>query len=618
MLSIWKKKLHSQAKPAETESEASWQTRSGFRTRAWYREQLAVGRRWQRLSMRWQIFLWFLGFALAILILFWLFQTVYLNTIYQRIKITQVEDACQDIATNLDTLSEEDNLVAFAQENEACVSIYAVHHIGYLTALTEVQYADVTVGCIIHDRSRFNQDYFSRLYASAVENGGAYQQAFTPSDYTGPSHFGEVVPRSLVYALLTENQEGREFMVIVNSSITPMVATIQTLRIQLLYISIIVIVLSLVLSFVIARNLSLPISRINSTAQELAKGNFQIEFQGAGCQETAQLSDTLNYATQELSRSEKLQQELIANISHDLRTPLTMIRGYAEVMRDLPEENSSENLSLIIDEAERLNSLVNDVLDMSKLGAGVSQLTLETYDFSAAVSELVARYNALLNKDGYQITLSLDGQALVHADKTRISQVISNLLNNAITYTGEDKQVHVEQHIQGKRVRLDVVDNGVGIEADQLPLIWDRYYRSKNHRRPVKGSGLGLSIVRDILNMHDAEYGVDSKVGQGSRFWFSLPLATPEDSTAAAPSARSLSGEAACWDADYEVLSPASDNKNSRLRHRLGKNVQPAAAADTAATVDAAAAAADSAAAVDAAAAAADTAAAEPSRESSS
>ncbi|MFQ8601435.1 MAG: sensor histidine kinase, partial [Oscillospiraceae bacterium] len=235
--------------------------------------------------------------------------------------------------------------------------------------------------------------------------------------------------------------------------------------------------------------------------------------------------DTLNYAAEELSKVEGLRRELIANVSHDLRTPLTMISGYGEVMRDLPGENTPENVQIIIDEARRLTSLVNDMLDISKFQSGTQKLHRTRFNLTQAIRDTLGRYNKLTEKDGYAISFASDQEVYVHADELRISQVVYNFINNAITYTGPDKCIYLRQLVEGNSVKIEVRDTGEGIDPDKLQYIWDRYYKvDKAHKRAQIGTGLGLSIVKSILDLHGARYGVKSKTGEGSIFWFELQI----------------------------------------------------------------------------------------------
>ena len=213
-------------------------------------------------------------------------------------------------------------------------------------------------------------------------------------------------------------------------------------------------------------------------------------------------------------------------MSHDLRTPLTLISGYAEVMRDIPGEMNSENMDIIVDEANMLSHLVNDMLDASKLTDGAVRIEPAPFSLTEALSETVSRYSKLKGAEGFDITLDADRDAVVAADRARILQVVFNLLNNAVNYTGDDKKVTVRQTAGGSSCRVEITDTGDGIPEEDLPFIWDRYFKSREfHKRTREGTGLGLSIVKNLLMLHGAPFGVISEKGKGTTFWFELPLA---------------------------------------------------------------------------------------------
>ncbi len=298
---------------------------------------------------------------------------------------------------------------------------------------------------------------------------------------------------------------------------------------QLVVVSLVFLIFSAVLSVIVARRISKPLGEINSGVKKLAKQNYNVEFNSSGYLEAKELSDTLNVTRKELQNVENLRQELIANISHDLRTPLTMITGYAEVMRDLPGENTPENVQVIIDESNRLTSLVNDMLDLSKLQAGAIEIEREEFSLTESINDIFKRYSKLIEQDKYNIDFVADKNAFVYADQIKIGQVVYNFINNAINHCCEDKTVIVAQKTTEKRVRVEVTDHGEGIDDEKLQYIWDRYYKvDKIHKRGVIGTGLGLSIVKNILDLHGARYGVKSKEGSGSTFWFELDVTRTE------------------------------------------------------------------------------------------
>ena len=276
--------------------------------------------------------------------------------------------------------------------------------------------------------------------------------------------------------------------------------------------------------YTMSRSISEPIIETNEAARELSRARYQRPPHSGGYREIAQLNDTLVQTAEDLRKVEDLQRELIANISHDLRTPLTMIEGYAEAMRDIPDEITPENMQIIIDETERLSTMVNEVLDFSRLRTGSLELTMNRFNLTELIRKIVDRISHMTAVEGYTVTFEAGEDVFVTADSGRISQVIYNLAGNALTYTGADKTVRIRQEQKDGTVRITIADSGEGISPEELPFIWDRYYRSReNHKRAVIGSGLGLNICRGILENHHAPYGAETPPEGGTVFWFALP-----------------------------------------------------------------------------------------------
>ena len=328
----------------------------------------------------------------------------------------------------------------------------------------------------------------------------------------------------LISAFVTQVPDGATYFILLDTAVFPIQAILILMQNQLSFVSLILIAVSAGISFLLARHIAGPIERISRKASKMATGELAIDFTEKGYREIEELSEVLNQTTDELSKIERLQKELIANISHDLRTPLTMIVGYAEVMRDIEGENTPENIQVIIDEATRLSSLVNDLLEISRIQGGVAERKDECFDLALLAEETVERYRRLKENSGFTFTFEKSGDCRVRADREKILQVLCNLLNNAINYSEDDRRVRVSLGARESGVRLEVIDHGTGIAPENLDNVWQRYYRNEsNHRRSIAGSGLGLSIVREILELHGARYGVKSTLGEGSVFWFELP-----------------------------------------------------------------------------------------------
>lgn len=489
------------------------------------------------IGIKWTLFLSFLVFSGIMLMLLWMFQVVFMDSFYRAIKTNTIKSTAETITRNVNHAELDTLLDKIANDRD--INILIIRSDGEI-----VGSAQALSGSMIH---HLPLSMLMKYFDQAEENGGAYLEKFNWDTFDtiasvndtdkavvpyDDNNFDGPVPRkndgtqdAMIFARTVKLEDGFEAVILLNAMLTPVTATVDTLRVQLVFITAILVILSLGLALLQSRRISGPIIRINRKAHELAQGNYAVKFDPSGYREIAELAETLNHAAHELNQVEALRRELIANISHDLRTPLTMISGYAEVMRDLPGENTPENIDVILEEARHLTTLVNDLLDLSKLQAGVQTMDLQVFNLTAAIDQILHRYNKLTGQEGCTIHFEADRQIWVEADKTSLGQVIYNLVNNAIHYTGSDRTVLVRQVVHDNLVRIEVKDSGEGIPADQLPYIWERYYKvDKVHKRASVGNGLGLSIVKGVLTRHKAGFGVESTLGHGSLFWFELPI----------------------------------------------------------------------------------------------
>ncbi len=301
------------------------------------------------------------------------------------------------------------------------------------------------------------------------------------------------------------------------------------MNVRMILVSVFVFLLSFAITSAVAGWFTNPITEMTEKARRLARGDFDVDFHGMNYgKEMVELAEALNYARDELSKTDRMQKELIANVSHDFKTPLTMIKGYAsmiiEISGEIPEKRN-KHAQVIVDEADRLTSLVSDVLDLSKISSGIEALKMSEVDMSAYTEEVLDRFAYLRETKGYKFVIDIEDGLFTNADEGKIGQVLYNLIGNAVNYTGEDNTVYVSlKKDSDATFRFSVRDTGKGIKPEEITGIWERYYRSKdNHKRPVQGTGLGLSIVKTILERHRFRFGVDSKVGEGSTFYVIFP-----------------------------------------------------------------------------------------------
>ncbi len=329
--------------------------------------------------------------------------------------------------------------------------------------------------------------------------------------------------QSFLLATYVGTSEEPSGYIFIYAFLEPTGTTTQILANIFLMSSLAIFLLSLIVSLIISSSISKPIRRISGSAHKLITGEFDVQASPHDYSEIVVLTDNLNKASAEISKTEKLRKDLLANVSHDLRTPLTMIKAYAEMIRDLSGNNPEKrekHLGVIIDESDRLNLLVNDILNLSKLQSGAMEMDRRVIDFSALIKDIVSRFAML---DETKIILECAEGIHISADSKMLGQAVYNLIINAINYSGVDTVMVRLFMTQSGKVRFEVADKGVGISAEQLPYIWERYYkvnRSENYKRAVKGTGLGLSIVKGVFEAHGFEYGVESEEGNGTTFWF--------------------------------------------------------------------------------------------------
>ena len=475
--------------------------------------------------------MYFLLFTALLLVLLWLFQIVFLDDFY-RMQITDtLRASSESVVRNIDNENLEQLVDRIAEQYNVCVLIL-------FSDRAEVSSTETSAGCIIHHMSRRDLLFMAESLgeSSEVRVTTFPMFSFRNSLYDAAKFAGRVPPsddgegHSMVTVQRATLESGGVAYVFMNAQVTPVSGTVATIRNELYFITAILVLLSFLISLVLSRHITKPLEQITAAAAGLSRNEYT-PVEKAGYLEIAQLNAQLTQTAQDLRRVEAMQRELIANISHDLRTPLTLIEGYAEVMRDLPGENTPENMQVIIDETRRLSTLVNAVMDLNVARNG-SGLTLGRFNLTQSIRGIMGRYAKLTEQDGYTIVFEPERDAYVRADEIKVQQVVYNLINNALTYTGADKTVVVSQTAERGVVRLEVRDSGEGIAPEDLPHIWDRYYRgTKPHKRAAIGTGLGLSIVKGILESHGLRYGVSSAPGKGSAFWFEIQESKEEDAS---------------------------------------------------------------------------------------
>lgn len=427
----------------------------------------------------------------------------------------------QEVGSFVEKFIEDERLDEFVDymqsQSDTCIMVYQSSSSGGMQASIGNR------GCMISsitnsERAKFvtkaigskNHSYLARVTNNSSDFGVDGDQS---------NNFDTIVYTKIV------NAADYSSIIMVSGNISPLNATTETLASQMRYIALFMIVAVAILTLLMYRHIAKPIIGITSNAKQLPQGKYTVDPKTNRYKEAADLNNTLVQAANDIQKADKAKRDLISNVSHDLRTPLTMIGGYGEMMIDLPEEKTDENIQVIVDETKRLNALVNDLLDMSRLQDGRIVLHKEVFDISALLKTQLQKYDVYRMQEGYTIESELLDTIYVNADKKRIEQVINNFLNNAVNYGGEAKHIIVREIKKENTVRIEVQDFGEGIDPKDLDNIWDRYYKvDKEHVRVANGSGIGLNIVKQLLELHGVPYGVNSSKGKGSTFYFEMPI----------------------------------------------------------------------------------------------
>lgn len=441
-------------------------------------------------------------FSIFILLVLWVIQLFMTDFLYEKYQMRDVAKIAEEInATDEDELHDFLNKVVY--NNAVCIE--------YIDKFGRTSlYNDASTGCLLGKNNRALLGYKNDLIRAGKD--------INAINLVNPDYESS----ALLYGIEVDN-DGYVFLYTMLSNVNKNSNLVKS---QLIYITFVVIILAVIISLYLSKIFSEPIVKITNKSKILASGNFNVEFEKYDIKEIDELAESLNYLKREVSKTDQYRRDLMANVSHDLKTPLTMIKAYAEMVRDITykdKKKREENLNVIIEETDRLNTLVGDILTLSKLQANSDTIEIESFNLRDEIDSILRRYDYLKETEGYIIDVEAPDEILISADKGKINQVIYNLVNNALNYTGKDKKVLIRVTEDKRSYLIEIVDTGKGIDKEDIDYIWDKYYKNeKNHKRNVVGTGIGLSIVKEILVRHNFEYGVKSEKNKGSTFYFKI------------------------------------------------------------------------------------------------
>jgi signal transduction histidine kinase len=292
--------------------------------------------------------------------------------------------------------------------------------------------------------------------------------------------------------------------------------------------SIISITITGLFTYYLSKRITAPLREMNRVALHIAKGQFDQRVKIKTRDELGELGETINYMAQELDGLDRMRKDFVANVSHDLRSPLTSIHGFVSAFLDetIPGERKRHYFTIMKEQTERMIKLVNDLLDMARIEAGQLEIRPVIFNLSELVRQVVARMEPEFVKKQVNVELISEEAQNIHvfADPDRIDQVIINLIQNAVQFSSPDSSVEVILKKEERAV-ISIRDYGSGIKQEDIQSIWERFYKADRARTKKAGTGLGLSIVKHILDLHQTDIQVESEVGRGTTFTFTLPIA---------------------------------------------------------------------------------------------
>ena len=340
--------------------------------------------------------------------------------------------------------------------------------------------------------------------------------------------FGAKFPVYTVYVRIGGGS--REGVLLIHSDISRWNVAFRQIALWTLAICVIAAFVVLFSSYFIAKRIINPFVEMNHIVQCYSKGDFSQRIPVQGKDEASQLGKSFNEMADQLKNLEVTRQSFVANVSHELRSPLTSMKGFLEAMMDgtIPPEEHEHYIGIVLSETRRMTAMVNDLLDLARIESGIITINYEVFDINELIRRTLITFEARISEKRMELDVRFaTEQIFVYADSNQISQVLRNLIDNAIKYSPEDRTLLVSTYSLRKEVYVTIRDTGVGIPAEDVPHIFDRFYKvEKAHTpSPQVGSGLGLAIVKKIIEAHGQSITVKSARGKGTQFTFTLEKA---------------------------------------------------------------------------------------------
>jgi signal transduction histidine kinase len=491
-------------------------------------------------SFRFKLWVYFAVFTAFIFIILWLMQTVFLQSFYNDMLISDTKKVAEkirshgtdaDIEKKIDELA-RDNTVIILITDESGKLLYSSDEFKGMHSKVKIP-----GNAEIEDKNRKNEfaglpeppkekknDFGKRMdeYRNLPDN---YNEILSLLKASDEGYIESTEDDYYVYVTYVDynGQDGKSVLYI-STPLEAQGSAVNILRRILVWVTVLSLAAGFILSWFIARKFSKPVQRLSEKADKLGEKEYSEAYDSGFCSELDSLNQTLDRTNEKLNTSKEFQMQLLSNVSHDLRTPLTMIKGYAEMIRDISWEDSeamSSDLQVIIKEADRLNALVNEILEYSELQTEDDTKDMEQLDLSELVKSSAERFEKLLQPENVVIEKDIDLGLTATGNPGLLERALYNLMDNAVRHTGDGKKIRVALKQKDGIKVISVQDFGNGIAPEEIDHIWDRYYTSR--QRKGKGvSGLGLAIVKQIALKHRGKCYAESKEGEGCTFFIEI------------------------------------------------------------------------------------------------
>ena len=324
------------------------------------------------------------------------------------------------------------------------------------------------------------------------------------------------------------NQSDVIGVVLLSSPVQTMMQSLYELRDQMLVIFIVVAVIAIIFCLVFSQIITKPMTALTRSIQNMARGDFSVRVKVRGSGEMRRLARTFNSMSEKIESLDQARNQFVSNASHELKTPLATMKIMIESLIYQPEMEVGLRTEFMTDinrEIDRLSSVVTDLLTLVRMDVKDVKLSRENMSLAALIKDTKHLLEPMIKKRQHTLTLNIQDDCDMYADRTKLQQVVYNLMENAVKYTQEGGKVDVALQRIGRSAVLTVKDNGPGISAEHLPHIFDRFYRvDKARSREAGGTGLGLAIVHQLVMLHGGEIHVESEEGKGTSFIVELPL----------------------------------------------------------------------------------------------